>query len=59
MVIMPAKFDRCVTQVKKSFADKYVKENGKQPGAKKKKEKEISSRAFAVCTKVGKEQGWL
>ena len=53
---MPAKFDRCVTQVKKSFVDKYVKKNGKQPSAKKKKE--FSSSAFAVCTKVGAKQGW-
>lgn len=54
---MPAKLDRCVVQVKKSFIDKYVKKNGKQPSAKKKKE--FTSRAFAVCTKVGKDKGWI
>ena len=54
---MPVKLDRCVTQVKKSFVDKYVKKNGKQPGEKKKKE--FASSAYAVCTKVGKDKGWL
>lgn len=44
---MPAKLDRCVTQVKKRFVDKYVKDNGKQPSAKKKKEFESS--AWGIC----------
>jgi hypothetical protein len=54
---MPAKMDRCVTKVTKSFVDKYVKKNGKQPSAKKRKE--FKSSAYGVCTNVGKKEGWF
>jgi hypothetical protein len=54
---MPKKLDRCVVRVTRSFVDKYVKKNNKQPSAKKKKE--FTSSAFGICTKVGKDKGWL
>ena len=48
-----AKLDSCVSQVKKSEIDKFVKDNGREPTAEEKKNMESS--AFAICTKsVGK-----
>ena len=53
---MPAKLDRCVTKVKKSFVDKYVKKNGKQPSVKLKKKYENS--AWAICKAEEKDRDW-
>lgn len=54
---MPAKLDRCVRQVIKKKTDEYREKYARSPGEAQ--QKKIKNSAWAICTKVGKEQGWI
>ncbi len=51
----PPKLDRCVKDVSKRMIDKFKNNKGRSPN--KKERQEITSSAFAICTKTLKKSG--